>query len=74
MNKYTFGNFISQIQNYESDTFSAQGWKITRSEAEAVAMIILNKWSLNNLDGIEIVAAMEELREKTNIKRLKGQL
>ncbi|MEB3215562.1 MAG: hypothetical protein VKN72_04765 [Nostocales cyanobacterium 94392] len=58
----TLGNFISEIENYESDTFSAQRAKITRKEAEEVAERLLNNWSLDHLDGQQIGTYLSLIR------------
>ena len=59
----TWGNFVSEIENYESDTFTARGQKISRKEAEKVAEILLNAWSLNNLDGVKISGTLDDIRQ-----------
>lgn len=52
------------VQEYESDTFSASGSKMTRSEVMAVVAKLIedNVKPGENIDGIEIGAALDEVR------------
>ena len=59
----SFGNFISEIESYESDTFSSNNTKITRSEARRIAEILLNRWSSEKLDGVSISSILENIRD-----------
>jgi hypothetical protein len=56
---------IDNLMEYESDTFSASGEKLTRDEARAVLaqLIEQNIDPGMNIDGIEISEALEEVRE-----------
>jgi len=53
---------IQTILEYESDTFSAAGSNISEEEAEKVAESIINGWIENNLDGVIISSALDEIR------------
>lgn len=67
----TWHGFIKELENYESDTFSASNSAITNEEAHRVAEFLLNKWSSNHLDGVTIDAILEELRDGTPFTRVK---
>jgi hypothetical protein len=56
----------TEVESYESDTFSARGSKLTHTEALAVvAELIRNNVQPGmNIDGIEIAEAVETVREK----------
>lgn len=64
-----FTELKNTIKKYESDTFSASAEKITDLEAIEITdrMIIKDIQSridLDNMDGIEIAEALEDLRDK----------
>lgn len=56
----------SDILEYESDTFSASGSGITQREACGVlAKLIKDNIQLgDNIDGLEITVALDEVRER----------
>lgn len=58
----TFKEFAEHIRTYESNTFSASGWKITKSEATKVAESFLEVF-IDNIDGIGITDSLDEIRE-----------
>ena len=64
MNKQSFKQFVSEIQCYESDTFSSEGSEITREESQKVAEVLLYRWALHELDGVQIDTILDELRHK----------
>jgi hypothetical protein len=55
---------ISDILSYESDTFSADGAKVTRTEASAMAAkLIADNIELGmNVDGLELTEVLEAVR------------
>lgn len=55
---------VSEVRTYESDTFSAEGSKLTGAEALAVVakLIESNVQPGMNIDGLEITEALEEVR------------
>jgi len=59
----TFDKFVEYIFEYESDTFSADGSEINLVEARKVAELLLGEFVENDLDGVAINAAFEEVRE-----------
>jgi hypothetical protein len=67
MNKQSFKQFISEIQCYESDTFSSEGSRITREESQRIAEILLYKWALHELDGVQIDCILDELRNEDQV-------
>lgn len=58
-----WNDFVEEILTYESDTFSAEGSKITRIEAEQVAEKMLDSFE-RHLDGVSIDAYLEEIRDE----------
>lgn len=62
--KEVIENTLSELMNYESDTFSAEGSKLTPVEATAVVtLLISNNIQLgDNIDGLELTEALEEVR------------
>jgi hypothetical protein len=60
----TFKEFVSEIETYESDTFSATSSKINRAEAKKVAEKILGRLVNAHLDGVLISAYLEDIRDK----------
>jgi hypothetical protein len=59
----TFDQFVQEIMEYESDTFSAQGSKITKAEATAVAENIIRNYVINIMDGIMLDMHLSEIRD-----------
>jgi len=57
-------DFIKQIMQYESDTFSAEGSGITRQEAERVTRLLMTNFFDRKLDGILISEALDSIRER----------
>lgn len=54
---------IHEILNYESDTFSASGWKLDRAMAEKIAAKLIDYLIDDGkccFDGIHIAVAAEE--------------
>lgn len=62
--KEVIENILSELMNYESDTFSTEGSKLTPVEATAVVtLLISNNIQLgDNIDGLELTEALEEVR------------
>jgi len=60
----TTHDLSKEIMEYESDTFSASGSKITREEADFIAEKLLEFWSKENLDGISITNILDVARDK----------
>lgn len=58
----TFQKFINEIHEYESDTFSAHGSRITWSEANKVAQEILANWFDKHIDGVTIDVFLDKVR------------
>ncbi len=56
---------VRELMEYESDTFSATGSKITQLEAEQVADRLVKSWISKYLDGVSIAVLLEEFREGT---------
>lgn len=52
---------ITEIMNYESDTFSASGEELKPEEAEAIADKLV-EGLLENIDGVKISSALDEIR------------
>jgi hypothetical protein len=63
-NEKAWHSFLKQIQEYESDTFSAVRSKITLKEAGDIAEKILSAWIENQLDGVMLSEALSELRDE----------
>lgn len=58
----------STVREYESDTFSAQGFDLTDEEAESIAIILINRAlqdmiDTNTLDGVTINEELIAIRE-----------
>lgn len=58
----TFDEFVTVIEGYESDTFSAKGSEITHEEALAVGERLLDNYANNRLDGVLIDGALSDIR------------
>ena len=56
--------FVKQIIEYESDTFSGSGSEITEKEACLVIKSILTDYFEHHLDGLSIDSRLEEIRDK----------
>ena len=57
-----FQALIMEIKEYESDTFSASGSKITHQEAEKVANELIANWKDKYLDGVQIDVFLDKVR------------
>lgn len=58
----SFKDFINEVVSYESDTFSAEASKITRDEADAVVLKVM-EWIWNDrIDGVLLSEALAEVR------------
>ncbi len=62
--KLSYAEFLEVIGEYESDTFSASGNKLTQEETKEIAQRCLSLFKDNYLDGILISEFLEEIREK----------
>lgn len=63
-----FNHLVDEILNYESDTFSSEGSKLTPAEAERIAFAfilrdIANRTNLNTMDGVMISYELRDIRE-----------
>lgn len=59
-------SLVVGVKTYESDTFSAEGSKITSREAQEVVIKLLNHWENNHLDGAIIDSFLYDIREQKN--------
>lgn len=57
-----FAKLVKDISEYDSDTFSAEGSKITPEECLNVANKIVDSWSSRCLDGMLISNFLESIR------------
>jgi len=62
--KLDWDNIVNFILDYESDTFSAVGQKITEAEADRVARIIVRDFLENKLDGTILDSALDIVRNE----------
>lgn len=61
-NPTILAKWVKGVLEYESDTFSASGSKITPKEAAAVVESIIESYFENHLDGVTISNKLDELR------------
>ena len=67
-----FHEFVTEICEYESDTFSATGESLSSEESEKIAEAILDNIMNNEVDGVWLSGILRELRDKeedANTKR-----
>ena len=55
-------DFLEYLLAYESDTFSARAWGLTRAEAQEIMDRIIGTVP-RGLDGLQVAAILEEVRE-----------
>jgi hypothetical protein len=55
--------FIEEIMDYESDTFSARGSKLTLKEAAGLAERCIEYFFKNRIDGVMLSNFLDEERE-----------
>lgn len=58
-----FKEFVNEILEYESNTFSATGETLSMKEAEQIAEKILESINNNEIDGVWISDILNEIRE-----------
>lgn len=58
-----FEQLVNEIMEYESDTFTASGFELTRAEATYMAERLLD-WVATYTDGVRLDALLYELREQ----------
>jgi len=59
-----FKDFINEILEYESDTFSATGESLLSKEAEQIAEKILENIRDTEIDGVWLRNILNEIREE----------
>jgi len=58
-----FAGLLVTIKEYDSDTFSSEGSKITDQEILQIADLIIDEWVGHYLDGVLISELLERVRE-----------
>lgn len=61
-----FKELVKEIMEYESDTFSAKGSKITKKEATIFAEKILDR-AFERVDGVSIDVFLDNYREDQEV-------
>lgn len=59
-----YAKFLKELNEYESDTFSAEASKITPEETVLVAGRLIEGWMDNYLDGVSIAEALAYFRKE----------
>jgi len=61
-----YKEFVKELSEYESDTFSASAEKVTKEEAIQLVESAMESFRNNYLDGVWLSSMLEGIREDKN--------